>query len=179
MVFRYCLGITMSVSTLMIFSGAATPSSVVNLSMTALLGWNGRNRSGGGLSRMPPALKGKLADAMPSRGNGDGPPDTPLARTGLDRFHIAIGQAEMMADLVDQHVADDIAQRVLVFGQIIQDRPAVQPDHIRQPRDVLIAAKRQADALKQAEQVELALRFHVLQHLIGRKIVDADDHALA
>src|ERR1700751_3135979 len=33
MVFRYCLGMIMSVSTLMIFSGAATPSSVVNLSI--------------------------------------------------------------------------------------------------------------------------------------------------
>jgi hypothetical protein len=31
------LGITMSVSTLMIFSGAATPSSVVNLSMARSL----------------------------------------------------------------------------------------------------------------------------------------------
>jgi hypothetical protein len=30
----------MSVSTLMIFSGAATPSSVVNLSISALLGWD-------------------------------------------------------------------------------------------------------------------------------------------
>src|SRR5207302_7420417 len=33
MVLRYCFGITMSVSTLMIFRGAATPSSVVNLSI--------------------------------------------------------------------------------------------------------------------------------------------------
>src|SRR5258708_38799922 len=33
MVLRYCFGITMSVSTLMIFKGAATPSSVVNLSI--------------------------------------------------------------------------------------------------------------------------------------------------
>src|SRR4029077_10932662 len=30
-VFRYCLGMIMSVSTLIMFSGAATPSSVVNL----------------------------------------------------------------------------------------------------------------------------------------------------
>src|SRR5262245_30369966 len=34
MVLRYCLGMIMSVSTLIIFSGAATPSSVVNLSMS-------------------------------------------------------------------------------------------------------------------------------------------------
>src|SRR5277367_2560727 len=33
MVFRYCLGMIMSVSTLIIFSGAATPSSTVNFSI--------------------------------------------------------------------------------------------------------------------------------------------------
>ena len=33
MVLRYCLGMIMSVSTLIILSGAATPSSVVNLSI--------------------------------------------------------------------------------------------------------------------------------------------------
>ena len=34
-------------------------------------------------------------------------------------------------------------------------------------------------ALEQAEQVEFALRLHLVQNLVGRKIVDADDHALA
>src|SRR6185437_6361697 len=34
MVFRYCLGMTMSVSTLISFKGAATPSKVVNLSIS-------------------------------------------------------------------------------------------------------------------------------------------------
>src|SRR5215510_3768716 len=34
MVLRYCFGMIMSVSTLIILSGAATPSRVVNLSMT-------------------------------------------------------------------------------------------------------------------------------------------------
>src|SRR5260370_40382891 len=85
----------------------------------------------------------------------------------------------MMADLVNQHVADDMAQRFLMFGPIIQDRPAVEPDHVGQPRDVLIAAKWQAYPNEQAEQVEFALRLHLVENLIGRKIVDADDHALA
>src|SRR5205807_10236277 len=35
-VLRYCLGMIMSVSTLIIFSGAAPPSSTVNFSMTVL-----------------------------------------------------------------------------------------------------------------------------------------------
>src|SRR5438046_1237882 len=85
----------------------------------------------------------------------------------------------MMADLVYQHVAHDMAQRLLMFGPVIQDRPAVQPDHVGQPRDVVIAAEWQADALKQAEQVEFALSLHLVENLIGWKIVDTDDHALA
>jgi hypothetical protein len=49
----------MSVSTLMIFSGAATPSSVVNLSIDRT-SWLELTKSGcgQGLSRMPPVLKG-------------------------------------------------------------------------------------------------------------------------
>src|SRR5262245_3065361 len=42
-----------------------------------------------------------------------------------------------------------------------------------------MALLRQADALKQAEQVEFALRGHLVQNLVGREIVDADDHPLA
>ena len=38
---------------------------------------------------------------------------------------------------------------------------------------------RQAGALEQAEQVEFALGLHFVQHLLGRKIVDPDDDALA
>ena len=35
MVFRYCFGMTMSVSTLIIFIGAATPSKTVNFSIAS------------------------------------------------------------------------------------------------------------------------------------------------
>src|SRR6516165_2107498 len=44
MVFKYCLGMIMSVSTLMIFKGAATPSSVVNLSIDRASGWRVEDR---------------------------------------------------------------------------------------------------------------------------------------
>ncbi len=47
------------------------------------------------------------------------------------------------------------------------------------PRDVVMATERQADALEQAEQVEFALRVHLVENLIGRKLVDADDYVLA
>src|SRR3974390_2533846 len=44
MVLRHCLGMIMSVSTLMIFSGAATPSSLVNFSIGARPGLQGPGR---------------------------------------------------------------------------------------------------------------------------------------
>src|SRR5262249_28236796 len=35
--------------------------------------------------------------------------------------------------------------------------------------------KRQADALEEAEQFEFAFRFHLFEHVLAWKIVDADD----
>src|ERR1700722_16958259 len=43
----------------------------------------------------------------------------------FDRLHIGIGEAEMVADFVHQHVFDDVAQRFVVFGPVIKDRPPV------------------------------------------------------
>ena len=37
----------------------------------------------------------------------------------------------MMADLVHQHVLDDRAERLIVLGPVIKDRPPVEPDHVR------------------------------------------------
>src|SRR6202047_3187491 len=102
-----------------------------------------------------------------------------LICAGLDRLHIGVGEAEMMADLVDQHVADDSPERLVMFGPVIQDLPAVEPDYVGQPRYVSFAAKRQAHALEQAEQVEFAFRPHLVENFLGRKIVNANDHALA
>src|SRR6266513_6109376 len=115
MVFRYCFGMIMSVSTLMIFKGAATPSSVVNFSIDALPGRKLRE-----LSRLEPlfianaASKERLICAMLSRGR-------------LNRLHIGVGEAEMVADFVDKHMADDMAERLVMLGPVIQDRPAVEP----------------------------------------------------
>src|SRR5258708_32988378 len=75
-------------------------------------------------------------------------------------------------------VADDPGQRLVMLSTGIQDRPAVGPGHVGQPRDVVMAAKWQADTLKQAEQVEFTFRVHLVENLVGRKVVDADDHAL-
>jgi len=49
----------------------------------------------------------------------------PLLR--LDRLHVGVGKAEMVADFVNQHMADDMAKRLVMFSPVIQDRPAVEP----------------------------------------------------
>jgi len=85
----------------------------------------------------------------------------------------------MMANLVDQHVPDDVSQRLVVFGPVIEDRPAVEPDHVGQPRDISMALMRQADAVEKPEQVEFAFRAHLVEDFVGRKIIDPYDHSLA
>jgi hypothetical protein len=62
-----------------------------------------------------------------------------------------------------------------VLGPVIEDRPAVEPDHVRHLHRVALGAERQAHALEQAEQVEIALGTHGVEHLIAREIVDLDD----
>src|ERR1700676_4398288 len=157
MVFRYCFGITMSVSTLMIFKGAATPSSVVNLSIDRTSRLEIQGKAFGRFIANAAGVKGQIR----------------LAGLRPDCLHIVVRQPKMMADLVNQHMADDMAERLVMFGPVIQDRPAVEPDHVGEARDVLVAAKRQADADEQAKQIEFALGLHLVQNLLGRKIVDA------
>jgi hypothetical protein len=40
----------------------------------------------------------------------------------------------MVADLVDQHMAHDVAQGLGVFGPIVQNRAALEEDHGRMRR---------------------------------------------
>ncbi len=49
---------------------------------------------------------------------------------GLDPFHIPVGQAEMMADFMYEHMCNNGLKRLVVFGPIIQDRPSVEPDPV-------------------------------------------------
>ncbi len=86
----------------------------------------------------------------------------------------------MMADLMDQDVGNDFVESVLVFGPIIEDRPAVKPHHIRHlPGKGLGCALREAAAGKKAEEVEFGLAAHPLEHVVVRKILDPDDKSLA
>src|SRR5207244_7826518 len=117
MVFKYCFGMIMSVSTFMIFRGAATPSSVVNFSIdrTSRL----KRGQAADLSRISPRQKANLRN----------PSLRDLAGTRLNRLHVGVRQPKVVPDLVDQDVADDMAERFLMLGPVVEDRTAVEPDH--------------------------------------------------
>ncbi len=52
------------------------------------------------------------------------------ARRCLDRLHVLVRKAEMVPDLVHQHVRDEVAKGFLVLGPVVQQRHAVEPDHV-------------------------------------------------
>src|SRR5262245_5709930 len=117
MVLRYCLGMIMSVSTLIIFSGAATPSSVVNLSMS----FARSQQSFCLMTRLVLCqVQGSCARRAPRHS----------AHARLDCSHVVVGEAEMVTDFVHEDVGDDRAQRLVVLGPVIEDRPAVEPHHV-------------------------------------------------
>src|SRR3546814_20247649 len=52
------------------------------------------------------------------------------AQARLDRLHVVVREAEMVADLVDQDVAHDMLQILAGVAPIVEDRPAVEIDHV-------------------------------------------------
>src|SRR5579872_6959534 len=64
----------------------------------------------------------------------------------FDPFHVGIAEPEMVADLVDQHVADDRVQVLTGLAPIVEDRPAVEKDHVELRPRVADAAPRQRGA---------------------------------
>lgn len=78
----------------------------------------------------------------------------------------------MMADLMDQHMGDDGAQSLVMLGPVIEDGTAIEEDHVGEhPRMAEFLALGETGALEQAEQVELALSLHVVQHIVLREIL--------
>ena len=82
----------------------------------------------------------------------------------------------MMADLVNEHMGDDGAQRLLVLGPVIENGAPVEEDHIGKcsgMREFLGLGE--AGSLEQPEKVELAFGLHVAEHIVFREILDPDD----
>ncbi len=81
-----------------------------------------------------------------------------------------------MADLMDQHVANDVAQVLVRLAPIVEDRPAVEIDHVTFRGHVHDALARQVDAPVEAQQIEGRLAIQVLHGLVVGEIDDLDDH---
>ena len=86
----------------------------------------------------------------------------------------------MVPDLVDQDVADDVADAFLMRCPIVEDRAAVEPDHVRElaGRPYRLGLGKPLPP-EQAQQVEFALALHVVQRFLVGKVGDLDNDALA
>jgi hypothetical protein len=82
----------------------------------------------------------------------------------------------MMTDLVNEHMSDDVAQRLVMLGPVIENGSPVEEHHVGQCAGMSeLLALCQTGALEQAEQIELALRLHVVQHIVFREILHPYD----
>jgi 4a-hydroxytetrahydrobiopterin dehydratase len=94
---------------------------------------------------------------------------------GLDALHVLIRQAEVMADLVDDDVRENVTQRDLGISPFIQDRAAIQEDHVGFAGVVLVCPLlRDVDALEQAQDVEGGFEFEFGGYVVIRQILDAE-----
>ena len=85
----------------------------------------------------------------------------------------------MMADFMDQHMGHDMSEGLVVLGPVVQNRPPVEPDHIGHRRNVIVAAERQPDTLKQPEQIEFAFGVHGGENVLRWKILDVKNQLFA
>src|SRR5258708_37075844 len=105
------------------------------------------------------------------------PGDRPVRRSAgpFDVLHVVVAEAEMMADLVDEDMAHDVGEILAGLAPVIEDRPAIEKDHVDIRRDRRDALMRQGDAAIEAEYVERALQPHLVLGLLVGGTVDADD----
>src|SRR5882757_9160236 len=81
----------------------------------------------------------------------------------------------MMADLVNQHMAVDMAERLFMFGPIIENRQAIEENHGRVVRGEGAFPAGEIGALEQAQYVEGRFEFHVVDHVVVREILHHED----
>ena len=77
----------------------------------------------------------------------------------------------MVADLVDQHMGDDVAQRLLVLGPVVEDGAAVERDAVRPLAGLRVPALGDAAPLEQAEQIEGRLQRQVVISSVGKSAI--------
>src|SRR5262245_63787577 len=117
-----------------------------------------RTRAG----EIPPgsgAIRGSKSNCSPNCANECGRSyrfarSSPLRalRFRLDPLHVVVGEAEMVADLVNEDVAHQVSQVLAGFAPVVQQRAAVEEDHVDIGDDVGHAFARKVDAAIETEQ---------------------------
>src|SRR5947209_11755157 len=92
----------------------------------------------------------------------------------FDGFHGFVGETEVMADLVDQHMPHDGAQRLVVLRPIIENWPPVEDDGCGFGATAIGSARGEVRAVEQAEYIEFTFEAKVLHRLIVGKILDRE-----
>jgi hypothetical protein len=95
---------------------------------------------------------------------------------GLDAFHVLIGQAKVMPDLMNEDVSYDVTQGFIILGPVIKDRPPVEQHPVGQFAGLDGEPFGQPAALEQAEQIERRLQPHVLEDIVIGEIRHDDGH---
>src|SRR5215469_3858158 len=111
-------------------------------------------------------------EGPPARRKGCSDPANSIRSLRLYGFHVVVGKAEMMADLVYQHVPDHVREVLAGLAPIVEDRPAIEKNHVRHRSGVGVALMRQRDSAIEAEQVERAFETHLALRFLIRKILD-------
>ena len=95
----------------------------------------------------------------------------------FDRLDLLFGHPEVVADLVDQRLADGHHDVVVVVAGVL-DGPLVEHDAIGQRVAVVPAPLGQRRALVEAEQRVRRLDLHLGQQLVARLVLDDDGEVL-
>ena len=84
----------------------------------------------------------------------------------------------MMPDLMHQDVPHDRLQRLARLAPFVEDRAAVEEDHVDVLRRGVLALQAETDAAVEAEQVEVGFELHLVDRLLVGEILDSDDQPL-
>ena len=80
----------------------------------------------------------------------------------------------MVADLVNEHMGDKMAQLLLTGCPFIQDRATVEKDHVRVARHIQDALLVEAHTLVKPGQVVGIFDVQFIENVVRRKVFDAD-----
>src|SRR5687767_13581472 len=81
----------------------------------------------------------------------------------------------MVADLMDEDVADHSAERLLMLGPVVKNGPAIKPDAVRHGASRWDGGgMRQAHAMEQAQEIVWRFQLKLRQHVVFGELGDGD-----